>query len=229
VARAKSAWLQADIDQRALDKAAARINAYSKRQYVPRMQKVYVESVRTIVNPMKRAAPRNHYPDPQGEKVKYKRPGRRGALRLSINSRGNKLRPDELGAATAGPRSRIAPHRHLVVRGTNPRPHPRDLMVFVPRTYMKRGSKKSGTIRIKYEKPAKVKDAAGNSTGENALRFMRSPRGMYPGARAQPFVADTVKRYAPQIQNNIRRESIRMGSIVTLGTRGVGSGGIRVF
>jgi len=229
MARAKSAWLQVEIDQADFAKATAKINRYSNRQFVPHMKRVYPQAVRLIVNPMKRAAPRNHYPDPSGDKVRYQRRGRRGALRLAINSRPNELRPNEVGAATAGPRSRIAPHRHLVIRGTQPRQHPDALMVFVPRTYMKRGSKKSGTIRIKYEKPAKIKDAAGKDTKDNSLRYLRGPSGMYPGARAQPFVADTVKRYARQIQTYIRTEANRTNAIFTGSTRAIGSGGIRIF
>lgn len=225
MARAKSAWLQIEIDQADFAKATAKINRYSKGRFVPHMKRVYPEAVRLIVNPMKRAAPRNHYPDPP----KYQRPGRRGALRLSINSRANKLRAGEVGAATAGPRSRIAPHRHLVVRGTQPRQHPDALMIFVPRTYMKRGSKKTGRIRIAFEKPKKVKDSAGNATKDNSLRFLRGPGGMYPGARAQPFVADTVKRYAPQIQTYIRNEAQRVSTVYSGSTRGFGPGGIRVF
>ncbi len=96
--------IKVTVDQKALDRALKRIDAYSDRPLHKRALHAYLVGSRLMVGPMRSAAPR----------------GATGNLRKSIAARANRLRAGEMAAATVGTRFRVAPHRHLVTGGTKP-------------------------------------------------------------------------------------------------------------
>ena len=94
--------IRAELDERSLRKADARLAKYQGRPLHIRAQRAYLEGARLLRGPLQRAAPR----------------GPTGNLRRSISARANRLRPGEMAAATAGTRHRRAPHDQLVTGGT---------------------------------------------------------------------------------------------------------------
>jgi len=92
------------LDQKALDRAVARLKRYEGRDLQTRARKAYLEGARLLVTPMRREAPK----------------GPTGNLRRSIAARAPKLRSGEMAVASVGPRGGRGKgaHRWFVTAGT---------------------------------------------------------------------------------------------------------------
>lgn len=102
-----------ELDLKALARFEKRVEQYRGLPLVKRMEKGTLDAARLLVGPVRTAAPRG--PTGNLKRSISARPGSRGASRnLSAFAAASQ---GAIAGAVVGPRSSIAPHRHLVIRG----------------------------------------------------------------------------------------------------------------